>query len=365
MQRLGRLCALQCSVLLALAMPVSLSWAAPPEDADPTGSSAGKTARAAVLPLQVEGELAPADATKLLDELVGGLRRGSFDVVSPDEVVSAASEAKSCGTADCAKKVANKTNATHVVRATVKVADRDYALTVELVDGANGKTLATTKDGCEICGVADAGQLMTAAAATLRTKLDALAGGPAQMVLSSTPAGAVVTIDGEVVGLTPLTMEVIPGKHVVRVRKEGFIAVDREVTFVEGVTESVSVDLEKLPSKLPGRTWGYVSLGVGVAALGGGIALTFLHDQPDRRDCSAGAGTKDADGDCKFLYDTKWAGLGTAVGGAVLVTLGAAILANAGKREGGKQKGSKGKKGGKANARFGFGPGSVVVMGRF
>ena len=218
--------------------------------------------------------------------------------------------------------------------------------------------LAKNPDGCEICGVADVGALLSAAAATLRTKLDALASGPATLLLESNEADADVFIDGELVGTTPLDRQVIPGKHLLRVQKDGFITLEREVTFVEGVSENLEMNLEKVPSRLPGRTWGWASLGVGIVALGGGVGLTYLHDTNHLKTCSGA--NKDSFGNCKFLWNTKWAGVGTAIGGAALTTLGVAILLNTRKA-----KTKRSEDPDKASAKVGVGFRSVTVRGRF
>jgi hypothetical protein len=205
--------------------------------------------------------------------------------------------------------------------------------------------------------------LISTAAATLRTKLDALAQGPATLVLTSDPNGATVQLDGEIVGVTPIDRPVIPGKHVVRVSKDGYIGIEREVTFVEGVQEKLELNLDKLPSRLPPRRWGWASLAVGLVGLGAGAGLMVASTpslapqfQPD---CS-GDNIDDA-GNCRYLWDFRWPAFAAGVVGAGLTTLGIAVLLNSGKTK--KQKGKK-----KDQARipsFGFGPGSVSVSGRF
>src|SRR5690606_31464176 len=105
-------------------------------------------------------------------------------------------------------------------------------------DGRSGQPVARSQQSCEICGIADAGALLQTAAATLRTKLDALTQSPASLSIASSPGGAMVTVDGEVVGTTPLERQVLTGKHVLRVSKDGYITVEREVTFVEGIAET-------------------------------------------------------------------------------------------------------------------------------
>src|SRR5690606_25108494 len=78
--------------------------------------------------------------------------------------------------------------------------------------------------------------------------------------------------------------------------------------------------------RLPKRPWGWASLGVGILAIGGGVGMTALHDQPYRLGANCTGPKVDRDGDCEFLHDTKWIGTGLALAGGALVTLGIAVL---------------------------------------
>ena len=342
----------------------ALLWASVPaasahgSSQDPGASSAAdKHHSAAVLPVTVNGDVADADRAALTQRLLEGLERGQFAVVSPATVVTKVADAGDCKRARCMTKIAESTGASHIVRAVVTASDRDYKVRVELIDGRTGAIIASSEDGCEICGVADVGTLLAAESATLRSKLDALASGPAMLVLHSTPAGAVITIDGEIAGTSPLELAIIPGEHVVRVQREGFIAVEREVTFVDGVVEQLDFKLERLPSHLPGRTWGYVSLGVGVAALGLGVTFTAMHSDQFRPDCAESTGTQDIAGECRYLWNTKWGGMAGAAVGTALITFGVAVLLNR-PRSAYKPKGDD-------TAKLLIGPGSLGVSGRF
>ncbi|MCR9159306.1 MAG: PEGA domain-containing protein [Nannocystaceae bacterium] len=329
-------------------------------------------ATVAVLPIEVEGELSDADRDALTKELVEGLERGDFGVVRPEAVVSASPEALGCADAKCLADVAADTGATNVLRARVVVVDRDYAVEVELYAGGSGQSLAKTDESCEICGINDAGNLMETAAATLRTKLDALAKGPSTLSITSEPEGAEVLLDGEIIGVTPLERPVVPGKSVVRVSKEGFIAIEREVALVEGVAETLSFELEKVPSRLPSRPWGWVSLGTGIAALGAAAAFGYLGatEQPYKlggdtdNNCFR---NEDEQGNCKYVWNTEWHALGLGIAGGALTTLGIAILLNsrAKKRSGkGELEGSTARRRTR-RPRVGVGFGSVTLQGRF
>ncbi|MBV1860040.1 MAG: PEGA domain-containing protein [Nannocystaceae bacterium] len=339
-------------------------------------------ATVAVLPVQVEGELSPADRESLTDELVSGLQRGAFGVVGPAEVLSASPKVEGCAKPKCLASAASDTGATHVLRARVTVADRDYTVSVELYDGRTGESLAKTDESCEICGITDAGNLMESAAATLRTKLDALAKGPSTLSIISEPKGAEVRLDGEIIGVTPMDRLVIPGKAVVRVSKEGFIGIEREVELVEGVAESLSFELEKVPSRLPSRPWGWVSLGVGIAAIGAatGFAVLGITEREYRiggRCRKPLVGNKfdgpleDPDGNCRFVWNTEAHALGFGIAGGALTTLGIAILLSSRRGKRGKSAdaddGLDAKTARRQSRRphIGIGLGNLTVQGRF
>ena len=337
------------------------------------------SAKLAILPLTVEGGISESDQAELTKALTAGLERGSFQIVGPEGVLAADPKAGDCNNVVCYQNIARRTGAAYVVRAVVSVKDRDYTVKVELVAGADGRRLAATQDGCEICGVVDASGLIDSAAATLRLKLDALSKGPASLTLTSNPPGSIVTIDGEIVGETPLERPIVPGKHLIRVSEEGFISIEREVTFVEGVNEDLNFSLEKLPSRLPGRRFGYVSLGFGIAALGGALAFAILDDNQYRLGGKCDDDYQDGDGDgdfnsipgdksitndpeCAKLWQTEAISVPMAVAGGALLTLGIAILVNSRQKTKQEKARATAKRG---MPRFGVGPGSVSISGRF
>src|SRR5690242_11131587 len=82
-----------------------------PEAASAPSAPASVSLRAAILPLAVEGELSDVDKETLTGSLVEGLRRGSFDVVPPADVLVADSSAGGCADKDCFVRVAKATRA--------------------------------------------------------------------------------------------------------------------------------------------------------------------------------------------------------------------------------------------------------------
>lgn len=99
----------------------------------------------------------------------------------------------------------------------------------------------------------------------------------------TSPAGASVTIDGKVVGRTPLEHGIEVGKRVVQVQLEGHQQEIRRVEVGPEVTAVVRVKLERAAqtklaeptrrSLFGGRLWTWVTAGAALATLGTGIGL--------------------------------------------------------------------------------------------
>jgi hypothetical protein len=120
-------------------------------------------------------------------------------------------------------------------------------------------------------------------ARTAEQLVAALMGGggeTAPLVVSSTPAGARVSVDGTPVGVTPLDYAVTLGSHTVTVDKDGFSS---EARSIEVVAEGSRLDVALRPVAKPssGRLplWPLLAVGaVGVAA--GGALIAVDEDDP-------------------------------------------------------------------------------------
>lgn len=302
------------------------STAAPAEADEPT---------VAVLPVVVEGDLGAATVEQLADGVARGLARGAFDVVAAQEIPADVAGLPRCEDAVCRQQRASAVDATYLVESTVVAdAERNYEVTLRLFEGATGREAAQSVESCEVCGLNEVRTLMEDQASALRRKLEDLISGPPVLVVNSTPSGALVSIDGELVGRTPVRRELRDGDHVARVERDGYVAQERAFLAVEGVEETLSFELDPVPRKRARlRPWGWVGLGVGLPTLAAGATFLALDGRPAPGDRCAGANV-DADGDCKFRYDTLTPGIALTVTGAVLTTAAVAILIATARRRG-------------------------------
>jgi hypothetical protein len=106
---------------------------------------------------------------------------------------------------------------------------------------------------------------------------------PGQLVISTEPAGAQVTINGSVVGTSPVTKEVAAGDYNVVASLDGYESDDQTVSLTAGKSTEVRLQLEKIVPTSAYKLWGHVSLwsGVALAGFGGaslGMALGAAND---------------------------------------------------------------------------------------
>jgi hypothetical protein len=133
-----------------------------------------------------------------------------------------------------------------------------------------------------------------------------------QLTVRSTPPGAAVFLESEPIGVTPVTLEVPPGQHALKLRASGHRSVDArvdlsreqplEVAFaLEPEREEASFERAQLlpasangrmasphtarsSSDRPGavmRTVGIAALGASVAALGGAVTFEILRSKAE------------------------------------------------------------------------------------
>lgn len=97
----------------------------------------------------------------------------------------------------------------------------------------------------------------------------------ATLALTSTPPGASVYVDDELLGKTPLRgIQVLAGERTIRIERPSF----KPLVFTQVVTIGQTLELTPVLEAKPWflvsrRTWGFVSLGTGLAATAGGVVM--------------------------------------------------------------------------------------------
>ncbi len=103
----------------------------------------------------------------------------------------------------------------------------------------------------------------------------------------STPSGAIVLLDGQAIGETPLSRRTIAvGAHRVTLRREGHVERTLPVEIADGTERQLDVWLAAVSREAPAprrRRWTWVAGGLGLAALGAGVALGVAARSDHRR----------------------------------------------------------------------------------
>lgn len=301
----------------------------------------GETVRT---PLQLDGEVEARARVEFDAQLAAGLGRSGLSTPILDA---------GCEDLRCWSAAAAQVNAAYLIWPRVTATGRDYDVVVELVEVATASVVATTEQTCEVCGVQEAAEVLASASASLAAKLANMDQGPPMVAVQVAPAGALIEIDGELVGRAPVEREVEPGAHWISASLEGYVSQKREIQSTRGVRESVSLRLSPVPVLGPTKMEiaGWSLVGVGAAGLATGVVLAVLEERPNRVQCSGE--DIDPDGDCRLRYATLEAGIGTlAVGGALFVTGLTLALVGRKKRK-------------RSNTSVAVTPRSIAVHGRF
>lgn len=319
---MGRmLCLLRVIALLCAIAPASRARAFEPEP----------RVRVAVLPVQFVGKIETHEKQQLEERWLAALQQGDVSFVEPAAVREAHVQADACTDAECYRSVTNAVDATHVVRLSIGLEARDYTVLVEIAEGGRGKVLATSDHTCEICGQQELADMIAGEAAAVLRRLEVIESSDAVLVVESSPPGATVLVDGEVVGTTPLEAAVSPGEHRLRIEKQGYAARMGRVNAVMGLRERVAFHLTAAEERDRLSPWGWSSFGLGLATVATGVTLVVLDERPIERKCNGD--NVDEDGDCRLLHDTMAGGIAATVAGGVLTAVGVALVVVAKRRK--------------------------------
>lgn len=346
---------------VGLALCTAIAVAMGPAGAGAKGPAAD---RVGVMPPIFEGSQGEAWEQQLEEALLRGLVQGGLDVTGPDEVAHKAG-VDHCDNERCLGFVSQSIDAKYLVRSRISGKDKNYGFELDVVEGQTGELVATTSETCELCGIAEAAELLTKQAAGINQKLETMALGPATFTFTSKPEGARVRIDGELVGTAPLEHQLEAGEYTLEVTLPGHLPVTRKLNAVRGLEESVDVTLQIDPDneRKPNprsRAFtiaGATSTGVGVAALASGVTFLVLDERSYQAACTGG--DVDIMGNCRQRYDTMLHGivLSTAAGALLATGIGLLVVGRKARNKQGHRE--------QARLQWGVHPRGLVLSGSF
>jgi hypothetical protein len=299
------------------------------------GRTASAAPRVAVLRVEYDGRVPEVSKVRLSEQLVSGLANAGFEVAAGTvlkNVLESGPAPESCKSETCYRQIAERGAFEYLVIAAIGIKEKNYDLKLELVSGRDGKPAGEpVRERCELCGIQEVGDKLDKLASSLTAYVDARrAAAPARLTIHSEPAGASVTVDGRAAGETPISVELSPGAHELALMAAGHAGARKKITLESGIRGLVSVDLIPLSSGgqllpvqgSPLRAVGWTALGVGLAAIAGGLyALSRDHDKVDCPDSARMAGYTECFRNTKLLVGALLGagGVTAAVGGLVLV----------------------------------------------
>ncbi len=261
------------------------------------------------------------------------------DDIAQVVALEAEKQAMGCTDSSCLSEVATAMDADRIVTGTLDKVGSTFLITLTEIDARRLEPVARV----EATLPADEGQLIDAvrrAARDLNAKsprvvppgqtVAGLATGPGTLVVTSTPPGAQIEVDGRVVGTTPATVASLSsGNHALTMRPVGTPAIDIVAPVYAAGQTSIDVKIATAASSTPEaladldaqRTWNNIW---GWSKVGGGSVCLVASCLPFCIGCGAAIPPPDIFTAAAFL------GLGTLffVPGAGLTTWGVLDLLN-------------------------------------
>jgi hypothetical protein len=234
----------------------------------------------------------PADLRiRLEDAAANGLKASGAEVVTATELarVRASAALDNCSNFLCEQRLAQVTDTSYWLRGTCQLDTSTYRLHLELVDARSGAVVVARDDTCDICTEADAAEMASVAASSLKAALGR----------TSAPSRAV-----ESVPVAPTTAAP-PGAAVARwASRHGEVK-------REEVEDGVPLWRRALP---------WIAFGAAAAAIAG--AAYYLSINGQGSDCRGPAIST-----CRYLNDTIWQwGVPLLAVGGALATTGIVLL---------------------------------------
>jgi hypothetical protein len=252
----------------------------------PSASAATVHRRVAVWRVEFPGGGMAANNEEFLRRsLMEGLANADFQVfggLTVTQLLKQGSRLESCREESCYQEIARSLGVEYLVTGTITVDRKNYDITLELINGRDGKLIDRYTEPCQLCGIKEVGTKLDQLVQAVRRGADsAAATAPARYSVESRPAGAEVSVDGKVAGLTPLSVDLSAGQHKVGIRSLGYEVSERTLNVESGTNGVVTVDLAPMGGVTGGRArpvrmLAWTSIAVGLVAVGvGAVALSY------------------------------------------------------------------------------------------
>lgn len=291
---------------------------------------ATSTAGADTAALVVSGQVGREAEGVVIEVSEAALRTAGWDVVRPAagpgvlaalEACYQAADPVRCRAAAAGFPGSERIFAVRLSGATDLDGGGTVTITALLVSRTGERMLAEQRY-CETC---QRDRLAATTTATLEFLLRETSGALARGVLRvrSTPSGARVVLDGEVIGVTPFDYTVYPGRHEVGIDKPGHAIEVREVRVEPAATVDLKVTLRPSPAENADEQGGagrralaWTLGGAGLLAIAGGTWLIAADSPPE------------VDGERTPRHrDSTWPGVGVAAAGAAAAGTAIGLLA--------------------------------------
>lgn len=220
--------------------------------------------------LQVEKDMPQALSKALSDRIREMLMKtGKYVIIdrgNTEVIMSEIARGQTgCYDEACAVQVGRLLSAHFIVTGAVtKLGPNECQISAQLTDVARAEIVQAASDRCSCEGTA-----LTGAAENVALDLAGIPRKPGKIVVSSTPSGGIVYVDGERAGQTPFNVEVKPGRHKIMVTAKGYQLQEQTITMQPGGSLSLNFALQKEKKKWYQQWWFYAAAGV---ILAGGVA---------------------------------------------------------------------------------------------
>lgn len=275
----------------------------------------------AILELELSGDAAPELRDRVVASIAEGVVASGADVITLDEVRAALEQEPNlagCTSTTCLARIGEMVGAERFVRGNVQATGAAYTVTLELLTASKDvPAIGRVTEACTVCTMTELARRVKVAA----EKLASGAGSSTTVEITSQPAGAMLTIDGEPVGAAPFSGDLKAGEHTIAAAMPGYHAATQTVEIKAGQEATQRLAMTLIPEAPPESDapidygiWKWVSAGGAIAAITTGVVLIAIDGGGT---CTPDEGQRQ----CPKLRDTQTAGILTIGAGVGLGAL--------------------------------------------